>query len=66
MINKPNYGGMTVNERLVEAGLMNEWEAAAKSRDRKRMIELLSEVDLASQAEQISDTLLANPRRYGF
>jgi hypothetical protein len=30
------------------------------------MIELLSLVDLASQAERIADTVLANPSKYGF
>jgi len=37
---------MTVNERLYAAGLLDGWDAAAKSRDRRRMVELLCEVDL--------------------
>jgi hypothetical protein len=48
------------------AGLMPERDAAAISRDRKRMVEILGEVGLASQADQIADAVLANPKRYGF
>jgi hypothetical protein len=60
------YGGMTVNERLSVAGLIDEWDVAAKSRNRDRMIEVLSKVELSQQAAEITDTVLANPRRYGF
>jgi hypothetical protein len=49
------------NERLFEAGLLSEWNSAASSRDRERMIELLGKVDLGDQAEWISDTVLSNP-----
>lgn len=62
---RPDFGGMTTNERLSFAGLMPDWDEAARSRDRTRMIEILSKVDLANQADQIADTLLANPKRYG-
>lgn len=57
---------MTTNERLFDAGLLSEWNAAARSRNRERMIELLGRVDLADQAESITDTVLANPKKYGF
>jgi hypothetical protein len=60
------YSGMTVNERLFEAGIMDQWTTAAELRDRNRMIELLGQVELSEQAEQVVDTILANPRRYGF
>jgi hypothetical protein len=61
-----DFAGMTTNERLGGAGLISEWDAAAKSRDRSRMIEILGKVGLASQADNIADTVLANPRCYGF
>jgi len=32
----------------------------------ERMIELLGKVDLAGEAESTVDTILANPREYGF
>jgi hypothetical protein len=66
MARQPDYGGMTVNERLFSAGLIADWDTAAQSRNRKRMVELLSRVDLTDQADQMADTILANPQRYGF
>lgn len=63
--NNGKYAGMTVNERLYEAGIMEEWDRAATSKNRDRMIELLGEVELADQAEQITDTVLSDPKRYG-
>ena len=63
---KADFRGMTTNERLWATGLLDDFDAAARSRDRAQMIELLSRVDLGSQAEWIADTILANPERYGF
>jgi hypothetical protein len=57
---------MTTNERLFEAGLLSAWQAAARSRNRERMIELLGKVDHGDQAESITDTVLSNPGKYGF
>jgi len=59
------YSGMTVNERLSEAGIMDAWEAAAHSRNRGKMIELLRRVELSDDAEKIVVTILADPKRYG-
>lgn len=66
MQRESRYAGMTTNERLFDAGLLSEWTAAARSRDRERMIDLLGKVDLADQAESITDTVLSNPGKYGF
>jgi hypothetical protein len=60
-----NFSGMTVNERLFAAGLISEWDHAAHSRDRHRMIELLCKVDLSRDAERVCDAILANPQLYG-
>ncbi len=60
------YSGMTVNERLHEAGIMDAWNTAANSRNRDCMIELLGQVELSDQAEWIVNTILADPRCYGF
>jgi hypothetical protein len=38
----PDYSAMTVNERLVTAGLLHEFDAAARRRDRPGMLEILS------------------------
>ncbi len=40
------YAGMTVNERLVIAGLIDEWDAAAARGDRTEMRRIAAEVDL--------------------
>ena len=45
---------------------MEEWDRAATSKSRDRMIELLRKVELFEQAEQIADTVLSDPKRYGF
>jgi hypothetical protein len=66
MQRESRYAGMTTNERLFDAGLLSEWNVAACSRNRERMIELLGKVNLADQAESITDTVLANPQKYGF
>ena len=60
-------GGMTVNERLVVLGLFDKWDAAAKSRNRSRMIQILSQCAMTQkQCEETTDALLANPKKYGF
>ena len=66
MQRESRYAGMTTNERLFDASLLSEWTAAARSRNRERMIELLGKVDLGDQAESITDTVLSNPGKYGF
>jgi hypothetical protein len=64
--NKTRYGGMTVNERLSTAGLLEKFDRAARKRDRDSMIALLSEVELADHAPSITDTILANAAKYGY
>jgi hypothetical protein len=63
---KSNYQGMTVNERLVVAGLIEQWDAAVRQRDRDGMIETLKQVDIGSDADKIADAVLKNPALYGF
>jgi hypothetical protein len=62
---KDQFAGMTVNERLCVAGLIETWDAAVRARDRNAMIATLRAVDIAAP-ENIVDTVLANPARYGF
>lgn len=67
MDEKPDYRGMTVNERLGVAGLFDHWDAAVVRRDRAEMIRVLTLTDLPmAAAEQTADSVLANPRFYGF
>ena len=61
------YRGMTVNERLMVGGIMEQFDAAARRRDRAAMISLLVRVELdEKQATWTTDTLLANPKHYGY
>jgi hypothetical protein len=61
------FRGMTVNERLFEAGLLEEWDKAAHARDASAMAAVLVRVAITSEeAKQIVATVLANPERYGF
>lgn len=56
-------GGMTVNERLYACGLIDRWDIAATRKNRKEMMQLLSEVALSEeQARFTVDTILANPK----
>ena len=61
---KPDYSGMTVNERLYQAGLMDEFEAAVRGRDRARIIAVLERVALSTEDAVFSaDTILGHPKR---
>jgi hypothetical protein len=58
---------MTVNERLVTAGLLGQWDAAIDAGDRQRAIEVLRQVAMsADSAAATVDAVLANPSYYGF
>ena len=57
-LQRARFGGMTTNERLVDAGLMGAWDDAVRARDRERMILVLSAVELGDQAAQIADAVL--------
>jgi hypothetical protein len=61
-----DYSGMTTNERLFAAGLMDEFDQSVLGGDRKAMIRLLTAVDLGDQAARIADTILSHPTRYGY
>lgn len=64
---RQNFGGMTVNERLFVAGLVEQFDSAIDSGDRQRAIELLLRVAMsdASAAETV-DAVLAHPAKYGY
>ena len=62
-----NFGGMTVNERLVVAGLLQQWDRSVKARDRDAMVAILKRVDLPeTESGTIADSVLSNPVKYGF
>lgn len=58
---------MTVNERLFVSGLMDEFDAAARRRERDTMISILVKVALTQKgAAQTAHTILADPSHYGY
>jgi len=62
-----DFAGMTVNERLFAAGLLEKFDTAAKNRDRATMVSLLVKTALPRiSAEESVDTLLSNPTKYGY
>ena len=61
------YGGMTVNERLFVSGLIDEFDAAVRGRDRDAMIGVLMKVALTQKGVgQTTDVILADPSHYGY
>jgi hypothetical protein len=64
---RPDFGGMTVNERLVTAGLLGQFDAAIDSGDRQRALELLKQVAMSEDSAATTvEAVLANPSKYGF
>ena len=56
------YSGMTVNERLYAAGLLDNFFNIANRKDRNEMVALLMSVELdRSEAEKTADTILNSP-----
>ena len=56
---------MTVNERLLEAKMLDQWDAAARRRDREMMISILTNVEVP-EPELTVDAILSNPKKFGF
>lgn len=56
---------MTVNERLIEAGLLEAFDIAAKARNREAMLGLLVEIAVPNPASTV-DPILNDPKRYGY
>lgn len=66
-MDEPKYAGMTVNERLFAADLMDAYEAAAMNRDRTTMIAILVRAEMTlEQSEHTTDAILADPKKYDF
>jgi hypothetical protein len=59
------YGGMTMNERLVISGLIDQWDAAVAKGDRKVLLRICAQVGIAdgpTGRSWIADSVL-NRRR---
>ena len=59
------YAGLTVNERLFEAGLLSDFDAAVAARNRQQMIHMLTDVAVEDAAGSV-DAILQNPEWYGY
>ena len=60
------FDGMTGNERLYTAGLLDAWDRAFKARDRAELIAIYGQVEFTSEDAAASvDRMLANPAKYG-
>ena len=67
MDDSSHYAGMTVNERLNEAGLLSEFDQAVRLRDREWMLDILKKVGMTlEQAEYTAGTILDNSAHYGY
>ncbi|MFO0991682.1 MAG: hypothetical protein U1E67_07115 [Hyphomicrobiales bacterium] len=61
------YAAMTVNERLFAADLLAQFDDAVNRQDRAAIIKVLCLVELSDeQAEEIADSILADPAYYGY
>ena len=64
---RPDFGGMTVNERLSTAGLLGQFDAAIDAGDRKLGVELLTQVAMSEDSAAATvDAVLASPSKYGY
>ena len=62
-----NYSGMTVNERLFKAKLLDIWDKAIQTKDKKMAIDILLKLELdEKQAGETVDAIFRNPSKYGF
>ena len=63
----PDYAGMTTNERLFVAGTLERFDDAVKKADRETMVKLLVNVQISGEeARQITETILSDPKRFGY
>jgi len=61
------HAGMTVNERLYHAGLMDKFDAAILARDKAKAISILRQTELPVEAATETVTvILKNPGMYGY
>ena len=60
-----HFAGMTVNERLFDASLIESFDVAARARDRAKMISILQQVFIRNP-EFTADAILENPTKYGY
>jgi hypothetical protein len=63
---KPDDRGMTVNERLFVAGLLNQFDDAVRAGDRDKLVSLHVMVQIEPEGAEITaDKVLSHPNRFG-
>jgi hypothetical protein len=61
------YAGMTVNERLFDAGMLDAFARCIERGDDAGAIDILSKVEMSTRdASAIVATIRQNPSKYGF
>ncbi len=62
-----SFLGMTTNERLFAANLLESFDATIQRRDFEGAVALLIKVEISpAGAEEIVTTIFANPEKYGY
>lgn len=61
------YAGMTVNERLFHAGLMDQFDAALEAKKMEDAISILQQTELSIEAAtETVAVIFDNPAMYGY
>jgi hypothetical protein len=61
----PKFSSMSVNERLRSVNLLDHFDTAVREGNAALMKVLLNSVGFGVDAEELTDTILAHPTRYG-
>jgi hypothetical protein len=59
----PQFEGMTLNERLVAADLLDAWDAAVTARDRAEILGILRRV-VVSKPDEMADAVLRRSAKH--
>ncbi|MCJ8190237.1 hypothetical protein [Sphingomicrobium aestuariivivum] len=59
------YAGMSLNERLFTARLLDAFDAAVKAKSRAKVVRLLEQVSV-DDPEWTAETILKRPEEYDF
>lgn len=60
-----DIAGMTTNERLSHFNLLNQFDSAARARNRSGMTAILARA-MVDNPEWVADTILEAPEKYGY
>ena len=63
--NASHYAGMSVNERLFDSWLLDDFDVAVIEKDRREMISILERVFVENPGTTV-DAILDDPKKYGY